>query len=253
MKQRENCSPRLLLVVILLWVGPRLMGQICPLETPAVVISEIHYNPPNAQDPGDWVELHNPTAGSIDISAYQFQDQGGSYTIPNGTHLAAGAYLVLVRSTFSFAAVYPGVSNYIGPIPFGFSGAGETLKLLTDTGCTLDSVKYDDQYPWPASADGSGPSLELIDPYIDNSLPTSWVASPTYNGTPGVVNAGAFDPCDPAPANIIITEISYNSAPPIDAGDGVEIYNPNSSAVDLTSWKLSDGSGVLSLPLGFSI
>ncbi|MEM6345943.1 MAG: lamin tail domain-containing protein [Bacteroidota bacterium] len=253
MKEKYIRLPWILLVLLLMLVSQRLSAQQCPTETPAVVISEIHYNPPNSPDPGDWVELYNPTAASIDLSAYQLQDQSNSYVIPNGTMLAAGAYLVLARNTFSFAAVYPGVSNYIGPLPFGLSGSGEMVKLLTDSGCTLDSVTYDDQYPWPVAADGNGPSLELINPLIDNSLATSWVASPVTNGTPGAPNAGAFDPCDPTPASIIITEISYNSPPPIDAGDWVEIYNPNSGAVDLSNWKLSDGSDIFNFPLGTTI
>ncbi len=253
MKERFIRDPRIMLVLLLMLVAQMLLGQQCPAETPAVVISEIHYNPPNSPDPGDWVELFNPTTDTIDLSGYQFQDQGNSYVIPNGTLLANGEYLVLVRNTFSFAAVYPAVNNYIGPIPFGFSGSGELLKLLTDSGCTLDSVEYDDQFPWPVAADGNGPSLELIDPNIDNSLPTSWVASPLTNGTPGAANAGAFDPCDPAPANLIISEISYNLPPPLDADDWVEIYNPNNTPVDLSNWKLSDGSGVFNFPLGMAI
>ncbi|MEL6650847.1 MAG: lamin tail domain-containing protein, partial [Bacteroidota bacterium] len=253
MRRRNLHQAKLGLSLILLIFCQRINAQNCPPGTPPVVINEIHYNPPNAQDPGDWLELYNPTGITIDLSAYQLKDNGGTYTIPNGTMLAPDAYLVLARNTLAFAAVYPGVTNVIGPIPFGFSGSGETLRLLTDAACVLDSVRYDDQFPWPASADGNGPSIELINPNLDNALAASWVASPVYNGTPGSPNAGAFDPCDPTPPSLIITEINYNAPPPIDAGDWVEIYNPNSSTVDLSAWRLSDGGGLFSLPLGFSI
>jgi hypothetical protein len=52
----------------------------------------------------------------------------------------------------------------------------------------VDSLQYDDDDPWPTEADGNGPSLELINPDLDNSLSESWAAS-TDNGTPGILNS----------------------------------------------------------------
>lgn len=50
---------------------------------------------------------------------------------------------------------------------------------------------YDDESPWPAEADGTGYSLELIDQASDNSLPESWRASTYYLGSPGVENGNS--------------------------------------------------------------
>ena len=114
-----------------------LMAQPCPPATPTIVINEIHYNPPSSPDPADWVELYNPGASAVDISGWQFQDESAAYTIPAATSIPAGGYLVIVQNTTAFYAVYgAGVSNYIGPMPFGLSGAGEEIKLLSDAGCT---------------------------------------------------------------------------------------------------------------------
>jgi len=41
----------------------------------------------------------------------------------------------------------------------------------------VDEVHYYDEYPWPSAADGGGSSLELRDPYADNSVPQAWDAS----------------------------------------------------------------------------
>ena len=49
-------------------------------------------------------------------------------------------------------------------------------------------MEYDDASPWPTEPDGEGPTLELIDPDLDNSLAQSWAASMGH-GTPGDVNS----------------------------------------------------------------
>jgi hypothetical protein len=51
----------------------------------------------------------------------------------------------------------------------------------------VDAVEYDDFSPWPEAADGNGPTLELINPSLDNALAESWSAS-TGNGSPGAIN-----------------------------------------------------------------
>ena len=57
----------------------------------------------------------------------------------------------------------------------------------------MDSVKYDDDDPWPIEADGEGPTLELINPTYDNSLPESWTSSQQY-GSPANQNTNFLDP-----------------------------------------------------------
>jgi hypothetical protein len=52
----------------------------------------------------------------------------------------------------------------------------------------VDTVHYDDVAPWPTAPDGLGPTLELINPGLDNALAQSWEASCATHGTPGVQN-----------------------------------------------------------------
>ncbi|MBK7173796.1 MAG: T9SS type A sorting domain-containing protein [Bacteroidales bacterium] len=52
----------------------------------------------------------------------------------------------------------------------------------------IDTVNYDDTDPWPVEPDGNGPTLELINPTLDNALASSWKASYTPHGTPGEPN-----------------------------------------------------------------
>jgi hypothetical protein len=70
------------------------------------------------------------------------------------------------------------------------SNGGEDIQLLnTDCG-VVDYVDYDDSDPWTEEADGNGPTLELINPSLDNTLAESWRASDVIGGTPGVSNGG---------------------------------------------------------------
>ena len=45
---------------------------------------------------------------------------------------------------------------------------------------TVNAVRYDDDPPWPALADGLGSSLQLIDPAQDNSRVANWTAAPKW-------------------------------------------------------------------------
>ena len=59
------------------------------------------------------------------------------------------------------------------------SNKSQKLVLADAFGNTIDSVQYADASPWPSSADGTGPYLQLIDVSLDNSLASSWEASST--------------------------------------------------------------------------
>ncbi|MBB2975504.1 hypothetical protein FHX49_001070 [Microbacterium endophyticum] len=55
-------------------------------------------------DPGDWVELVNPTESSLDVSGLIVKDDDDthSYVVPEGTVIAAGAYLVIEGDQLGF-------------------------------------------------------------------------------------------------------------------------------------------------------
>ena len=155
-----------------------------------VVINEINYNSSDDFNPEDWVEFHNSSAGVVDISNWVFKDEDDdhSFTIPEYTTLASGEFIVLCNDSSAFTSQFPAVTNFVGEIGFGFSGGGELLRLYDSNGTLVDSVNYDDSDPWPEEPDGDGPTLELINPSLDNVLSESWSAS-SDNGTPGTVNS----------------------------------------------------------------
>ena len=160
------------------------------LSSGTTVINEINYNSSDDYNSDDWVELINPGETEIDISDWILKDDDNShgYTIPDETVIQPNNYLVLAKDMDLFSSSYPDINNVIGPFDFSLSGGGDQVRIFDNAGVLIDSVKYDDGDPWPVEPDGNGPTLELINPTLDNLLYESWAAS-TDNGTPGAQNS----------------------------------------------------------------
>ena len=156
----------------------------------SLVINEINYNSSPSFDPGDWIELYNPQPYEVNAAGWVFKDEdnGHAFSIPQGTSIPAYGYLVLAIDTNMFKSKFPEVTNFVGPVGFGLSGGGELLRLYNPDDLLVDTVNYDDVAPWPTEPDGNGPTLELINPGLDNALAPSWKASCAPHGTPGQMN-----------------------------------------------------------------
>ena len=156
-----------------------------------VVINEINYRSSNiVNPPEDWVELHNPTDEAIAIGLWAFKDNNNVhvFTIPESQILNPGQYLILCEDIVAFKNYFPDVSNFIGDFGFGLKSEGDQVRLFDTSGLLVDKVEYDNITPWPTEPDGTGPTLELIHPSLDNTLGENWAAS-NGNGTPGERNS----------------------------------------------------------------
>ena len=156
----------------------------------SVVINEINYNSLDSFDPDDWVEIYNSSSEAIDLGSWLLKDENDDhiFTIPLNTFLLPNQYLVFCTDTIKFTALFPDVNPYYGDLGFGLGGGGDIVRLFDYNGLLVDIVEYDDIAPWDTLADGTGPTLELNHPSLDNTLGESWSASQGY-GTPGAVNS----------------------------------------------------------------
>ncbi len=151
-----------------------------------IVINEIMYHPllPDAA----FVELHNTSvSNAFDLSGWRFS--GINFTFPNGSVIEPGAFRLVVEDATVFAETYGPSLAILGEMSGGFDKGGETLTLIKPGNTppqdlVIDQVTYDDDLPWPASADGGGSSLQLIDPFQDNNRSANWAAA-----NAGVTNA----------------------------------------------------------------
>ena len=155
-----------------------------------VVINEINYNSLDSFDPDDWVEIYNSSSEAIDLGSWLLKDENDNhiFTIPLSTLLLPNQYLVFCTDTIKFTALFPDVNPYYGDLGFGLGGGGDIVRLFDYNGLLVDIVEYDDIAPWDTLADGSGSTLELNNPSLDNTLGENWSASQGH-GTPGAVNS----------------------------------------------------------------
>jgi hypothetical protein len=151
-----------------------------------VVISELMYHAVSDLDGDDFLELANRGATTVDLSGWTFS--GITLTLPASTTIAPGSFLVVARDAAQFQATY----GFAPAAVYGgnLSNSGETVAVRDAGGATIDTVSFLDVDPWPASADGVGPSLELIDATLDNDDPLNWAAATNAAGhTAGAPNS----------------------------------------------------------------
>ena len=145
-----------------------------------VVINEIMYQP---LVPGsEYVELYNNSSTTtFDLSGWQFH--GLSYTFPAGSLLGPKSFLVLAANAPAFAAAYGATNAVFDTFSGTLAPNGETLSLVTASNLVVAQVQYRSGAPWPTNANGTGFSVQLIDPYQDNWRAGNWATVSTNNSS----------------------------------------------------------------------
>ncbi len=144
-----------------------------------VVINEIMANPvtPGAQ----YVEIFN-TSQDFSFDLAHWSVNGLSYTFPQGSILAPGEYLLLVKNRAAFSAAYGAGLPVFAEFPGTLQPDGETLSLIKPgptaaEDVIVDQVKYSAAAPWPAPSASENVALQLIDPARDNARVSNWGTS----------------------------------------------------------------------------
>ncbi|HRI59994.1 MAG TPA: lamin tail domain-containing protein, partial [Saprospiraceae bacterium] len=209
-------------------------------------VSEINYHSDPTRDAGDWFEIRNSGTTPLDISDFSVKDKDWfhRFDVPTGTAISPGGRLVFFENEGKFTTENPGLNAQAGPLPFKLDDGSDELHLFDRSGVEIASAAYTDDKPWPCTPDGSGRTLERTAANTDPGLPGSWFDG-CVGGSPGT----EFSPCAENPA---ITEINYKSAAAADAGDWFELYNRQSSPLDLSGWQIRDSGddNVFVVPAG---
>ncbi|MCO4772571.1 MAG: CotH kinase family protein [Deltaproteobacteria bacterium] len=140
-----------------------------PAPTARVLITEVMYHPVKEEafeDEHEFIELHNAGDADAQLEGWSF-DQGIDYTFAVRT-LAPGDTVVLAADPGSLFARYPEPGTVLGPYEGRLSNGGERIRLVDADGETVDSLRYDDEAPWPVGADALGASSRWLPP---TSLP----------------------------------------------------------------------------------
>jgi hypothetical protein len=141
------------------------------------------------QDAFEFIEMTNLGERSLDLRSLRFSE-GIRFDFTTEVLEPEGVAL-LVANAAAFETRYGDNGNVIGEYAGMLSNGGETLALEGANGRPIHRFRYDDDAPWPTSADGEGLSLTLFDLSGQAALDdgTTWQASGTAGGTPGVLEA----------------------------------------------------------------
>jgi len=213
---------------------------------PVVVINEIHHDPDIKTELVEFVELYNAGTIEVDLTGWYFTD-GIVYEFPAGAKLAPGGYIIVAQSPDAIHTKWSsdrfGIdpSLVYGPFEGKLKNEGENVELSDANGETVDEVDYQLAFPWPTVGDpglsrepGSGPSIQLVNPYFDNDLAGSWCSA---YPTPAAKNTGVY--ADNIPPQI--RQVRHSPKQP-ESGDMVTI-----------TAKVTDPDGVAAVTLLYQL
>ncbi len=163
------------------WLNSRLVSysSCANPAIPPLVITKINYNPlpPEgiSEEDLEFIEITNSGSQTVNLTGIYFSELGLSYQFPAGSTLGAGKSIVLAGDEAAFQQFY-------GIAPFDhftrdLSNKSEKIVLADAFGNVIDSVRYSDETPWPAEADGGGFFLKLTNINSDNSVASNWTVS----------------------------------------------------------------------------
>ncbi len=212
-----------------------------------LVINEIHYNPNNFVNPPDttsgrnfeFLEIKN--CGDEDVNMRDmFFEKGIRLTIKEDLIIPPNGFAVFAEDEFWFQQRYGFLpdARYAGKLDNG----GENLWLANPENAIVDSLDYNDNPPWPGTADKGFYSLALLDCNLDNADPANWSIQSVFT-TPRAENF--FTNFGEHPfSGVVINEIHYNPMDSIVPGtidtingrnfEFVEIKNISTIPIDLS-------------------
>ncbi|MFT5107156.1 MAG: hypothetical protein ACI9UA_002785, partial [Pseudoalteromonas tetraodonis] len=140
-----------------------------------IVINEIMYDTPSDQRNGEFIEVYNRGASSVDLSDWRFT-AGIGFDFPPGTSIAPNGYLVIAADAACISSAHGGIT-VLGDWSGTLRDGGELIQLRDNSDNLVDEVDYKPAGDWPNMADGDGASMELRHPDMDNYIATAWADS----------------------------------------------------------------------------
>jgi hypothetical protein len=243
--------------------GAGLSARAAPRQqsTLDVIINEVAWMGTQYNANDEWIELYNPTSNDIDLTGWQLLFKSSPTVIeetidlsPNllpGNILLAGAYFLLERTDDTTTDITADLI-YTGAL----TNTGMILELVAPGNIIIDTANGNGG-AWPAGLNTSPTqrfSMERISITMDSDL--NWAsnngvirngfdaATPTgnpINGTPKQPNSALTSY---SPLSIIINEVAWMGTVASSDDEWIELYNPGSSLINLTNWRLvaDDGS-----------
>ena len=212
-------------------------------DFPDIIFTEFNVNSFDGHDAGDWVEIYNRGDITADLTGWIFHDRNDDniFRFPKNAVLNPGEYKVIARDPVMFDLIYPEMSVF-SPFDFGL-GDDDSLVLLNRYQNEICGIGYHKDSLWPDDIYGSGRTAELISTDSVASDPASW-KNGCYGGTPGMPQSF----CNDNP-ELLITEIQYHPHDEYNGGTYFELFNNDTSAVNLHLWKILNRDSTVNMTM----
>ena len=139
------------------------------LSSVGVQFAEIMYhavNEPMMREQFEFIELVNTAPETVDLSDFRLVGKTLRYRFANGaaSKLAPGARIVVSPNPSELKTAYGLATSavVIGPYSGSLANGGDRLVLVDANGREVETVAYDDKFPWPMAADALGLSDDPV-------------------------------------------------------------------------------------------
>ncbi len=240
-------------------------GGGCEAGGLSIKINEFLPDPSGADAGQEFVELYNAGTDKVDLSGWGIDTATSSwsssadYTIPEGTKLGAGKYLVIGGITGADL-------NDSGQISLGNAGTGpDGLRLLDCTGTVQDTVLYgkSGEVAVDLLLDDAGDQLMAVMPGSDLSAGRVPSGADTddcstdfqtdMTPSPGRANGSGTTPedCVVGSLTVKVNEFLPNPESTDSNREFVELYNAGTETVALAGWGIQSATQAFDTDLDF--
>ncbi|HMC28091.1 MAG TPA: lamin tail domain-containing protein, partial [Verrucomicrobiae bacterium] len=143
-----------------------------PQRNNDIVINELMYDPPKSAGTPEYIELFNRGKTQVDVSGWELTD-AVHFKFPPGTQIPTQGFLVIASDAARIKQIY-GEIPVIGSFSGKLHNLGDLVRLVDRWGNLVNQVDFKAGGDWPSLAKGGGSSMELINPWMDNSLSSAW-------------------------------------------------------------------------------
>jgi hypothetical protein len=170
-------------------------------SSPTLLISEVLYDTPGADEDEEWIEIYNPTASTVDLCDYKIGDEEerdggeGMYQFPSEASVPPAGVVVIALKATGFYALYgfnpdyevtdtdPSIPDMIkysawatGKI--ALSNSGDEVLILDGGDAIVDAMSYGNKTTFldpPCPDVAGGHSLERSPTNADTDTAEDWI------------------------------------------------------------------------------
>lgn len=167
-----------------------------------IVINEILYQKENENSP-EFIELLNRSDNNFDLSDWTISDAANnSATLPEGTSLEAGKYVVLTDRQSFASSLSNGI--FLSGFP-SLNDSGDGIIIKNESGVTIDSLFYTERF----GGNQNGISAEKKDPNGASNDSNNWNSNTSESGNSAGVENSVFQ-LDAISPEIIFAKLQEN-------------------------------------------